>query len=152
MTTDTQTARRTETLHTILATRLGELTIVRDAGALTGLYFPHHWYRPSTASFGRRTDQGFADVARQLGEYLDGTRTEFDLPLDARGSEFQRRVWELIAEIPYGQTTSYGDLARRLGADADARDVGRPGTRTPGTWRPGTRTPGTWGPRWAAIR
>ena len=82
---------------------------------LTGLYFPHHWYRPSQATFGPRTGQGFADVTRQLGEYLDGTRTEFDLPLDARGSDFQRSVWKLIAEIPYGHTTSYGDLARRLG-------------------------------------
>ncbi len=131
MTTDTQAGRRTETQHAVLATRLGELTIVRDGEVLTGLYFPHHWYRPSAASFGRRTDQGFADVARQLREYLDGTRTEFDLPLDARGSEFQVRVWELIAEIPYGQTTTYGDLARRLGGEANARDVGGAVGRNP---------------------
>ena len=90
MTTDTQAARRTGTQHTVLATRLGELTIVRDAGALTGLYFPHHWYRPSHGQFRAPHGQGFADVTRQLGEYLDGTRTEFDLPLDARGSDFQR--------------------------------------------------------------
>ena len=117
--------------HTILPTRLGDLTIVSDGGRLTGLYFPHHWYRPSPATFGRRTGRGFADVTRQLGEYLDGTRTEFDLPLHARGSRFQRRVWELIAEIPYGQTTTYGDLARRLGGDANARDVGGAVGRNP---------------------
>ena len=98
---------------------------------LTGLYFPHHWYRPSPATFGPRTGQGFEDVTRQLGEYLDGTRTEFDLSLDARGSDFQRSVWELIAEIPYGHTTSYGDLARRLGGDADPRDVGAAVGRNP---------------------
>ena len=137
MTTDTSTqadARRAAGVtaeHTVLATRLGELTIVRDGGLLTGLYYPHHWYKPSPASFGPRTDQGFADVTRQLGEYLDGTRTQFHLPLDARGSEFQRRVWELIAEIPYGHTTSYGDLARRLGGDTDARDVGAAVGRNP---------------------
>ena len=131
MTTDTQAGQRTETQHTILATRLGELTIVRDGEALTGLYFPRHWYRPSPASFGRRTDQGFGEVARQLGEYLDGTRTDFDLPLDARGSGFQRRVWELIAEIPYGQTSTYGDLARRLGGEVNARDVGGAVGRNP---------------------
>ncbi len=117
--------------HTVLATRLGDLTIVRDGAALTGLYFPHHWYRPSPASFGRRSGEGFAEVTRQLGEYLDGTRTEFGLPLDARGTEFQRRVWALIAEIPYGQTASYGDLARRLGGDANARDVGGAVGRNP---------------------
>ncbi len=117
--------------HTVLATRLGELTVVRDGGRLTGLYFPHHWYRPSPASFGRRTGDGFADVTRQLVEYLDGTRTQFSLPLDARGSEFQRRVWALIAEIPYGQTASYGDLARRLGGAPTARDVGAAVGRNP---------------------
>ena len=131
MTTDTQAGRRTGTQHTVLATRLGDLTIVRDGGMLTGLYFPHHWYRPSPATFGPRTGQGFADVTRQLGEYLDGIRTGFDLPLDARGSDFQRSVWELIAEIPYGQTTTYGDLARRLEGDADARDVGAAVGRNP---------------------
>jgi methylated-DNA-[protein]-cysteine S-methyltransferase len=125
MTTDTGTradGRRTAGVmadhvraeHTVLATRLGELTIVRDGGLMTGLYYPHHWYRPSPASFGPRTGCGFADVTRQLGEYLDGTRTQFDLPLDARGSEFQHRIWELIAEIPYGHTTTYG--ARDVGA------------------------------------
>ena len=136
MTTDTGThpAQRTARVtaeHTVLATRLGELTIVRDGELLTGLYFPHHWYRPSPASFGPRSDEGFSEVTRQLGEYLDGTRREFGLPLDARGTEFQRRVWELIAEIPYGQTASYGDLARRLGADTDPRDVGAAVGRNP---------------------
>ncbi|HEY8043668.1 MAG TPA: methylated-DNA--[protein]-cysteine S-methyltransferase [Streptosporangiaceae bacterium] len=134
MMTETSTradARRTAAAeHTVLPTRLGDLTIVRDGAVLTGLYFPHHWYRPSPASFGRRSGEGFAEVTRQLGEYLDGTRTEFSLPLDARGTEFQRRVWALIAEIPYGQTASYGDLARRLG-DADARDVGGAVGRNP---------------------
>ena len=125
MTTDTQAGRRTGTQHTVLATRLGDLTIVRDGEVLTGLYFPHHWYRPSPATFGPRTGLGFEDVTHQLGEYLDGSRTGFDLPLDARGSDFQRSVWELIAEIPYGHTTSYGDLARRLGAiTIAARDPG----------------------------
>ena len=117
--------------HTLLGTRLGELTIVRDGGLVTGLYYPHHWYKPSPASFGPRASQGFADVAGQLGEYLDGTRTQFDLPLGARGSAFQRRVWALIAEIPYGQTTTYGELARRLGGDANARDVGGAVGRNP---------------------
>jgi methylated-DNA-[protein]-cysteine S-methyltransferase len=142
MTTDTGTradGRRTAGVmadhvraeHTVLAARLGELTIVRDGGLMTGLYYPHHWYRPSPASFGPRTGCGFADVTRQLGEYLDGTRTQFDLPLDARGSEFQHRIWELIAEIPYGHTTTYGDLARRLGGGANARDVGAAVGRNP---------------------
>ncbi len=130
-TSEASTAGRVTAEHTVLATRLGDLTIVRDGAVLTGLYFPHHWYRPRPASFGPRSSAGFADVTRQLGEYLDGTRTEFGLPLDARGTEFQRRVWALIAEIPYGQTTTYGDLARRLGGGANARDVGGAVGRNP---------------------
>lgn len=101
--------------HALLATPLGEVTVVREAGVLTGLYFPHHWPRPDRAGFGARTGRGFEDVAGQLGEYFAGQRETFGLRLDARGTPFQRRVWELIAQVPYGRTTSYGELARRLG-------------------------------------
>jgi methylated-DNA-[protein]-cysteine S-methyltransferase len=117
--------------HALLATSLGELTVVRDDGALTGLYFPRHWPRPDRAAFGPRADTGFEDVARQLGEYLAGDRSTFELPLKANGTDFDRRVWELIAEIPYGQTTTYGDLARDLGAGTDPRDVGGAVGRNP---------------------
>ena len=129
MTTDTRATAVTR--HTVLATRLGELTIVRNADSLTGLYFPHHWYMPDRATFGPRTDEGFDDVARQLDEYLAGARREFDLPLDPGGSAFARRVWDLIAQVPYGQTTTYGDLARRLGDDVTAKDVGSAVGRNP---------------------
>jgi len=117
--------------HTVLGTRLGDLTIVRDGEALVGLYFPHHWYRPDPATFGPRTGDGFGDVTRQLGEYLAGARTRFDLPLQARGYEFQRSVWDLVAEIPYGRTASYGELARRLGRAVTAQQVGTAVGRNP---------------------
>ena len=117
--------------HTVLETRLGMVTVVREEGALTGLYFPRHWPRPDRTAFGRRVDEGFEDVARQLGEYLDGERSEFELPLKIKGSEFDRRVWELISGVPYGETTTYGDLARSLGAGTDPRDVGAAVGRNP---------------------
>jgi len=101
-------------VHWVLATRLGELTVVHEGGVLTGLYFPRHWPRPDRASFGVRADRGPEKVARQLHEYLAGDRSVFDLPIEARGAEFDRRVWDLIMQVPYGQTTTYGDLARRL--------------------------------------
>jgi methylated-DNA-[protein]-cysteine S-methyltransferase len=127
MTTATRTAAAS---HTVLATRLGELTIVREDGVLTGLYFPGHWPRPDRAAFGERADRGFEEAGRQLGEYLAGDRHAFDLPLEARGSGFDRRVWDLITRVPYGQTTTYGDLARRLDG-ADPRDVGAAVGRNP---------------------
>jgi methylated-DNA-[protein]-cysteine S-methyltransferase len=117
--------------HTKLATSLGELTVVGEDGALTGLYFPRHWPRPDRTVFGPRAGPGAEDVARQLGEYLAGDRSAFELPLKANGPDFDRRVWELIAEIPYGQTTTYGDLARDLGAGTDPRDVGAAVGRNP---------------------
>jgi methylated-DNA-[protein]-cysteine S-methyltransferase len=117
--------------HAVLATRLGELTVVKEEGALTGLYFPGHWPRPDRSAFGPRTAEGFQDVTAQLDEYLAGDRTAFELPVQASGAEFDRRVWDLISAIPYGQTTTYGDLARRLGSGADPRDVGAAVGRNP---------------------
>jgi methylated-DNA-[protein]-cysteine S-methyltransferase len=119
------------TTHTVVGSPLGELTLVADDGRLTGLYFPHHWYRPDPAGFGPRDDAGFGEVSRQLGEYFAGDREQFDLPLDPRGADFQRRVWDLISGIPYGQTTSYGELARQLGGGVTAKDVGQAVGRNP---------------------
>lgn len=70
-------------------------------------------------------------AARQVAEYLVGRRRRFDLPLRPLGSEFQRRVWRALAEIPYGETWSYGQLARRLGDPAAARAVGQANNHNP---------------------
>lgn len=82
------TAGATQTAaHAVLPTRLGELTVVRVGATLTGVYFPRHWPRPDRAAFGPRTDEGFKEVARQLGEYLAGDRSAFELPVTAQGTE-----------------------------------------------------------------
>jgi methylated-DNA-[protein]-cysteine S-methyltransferase len=112
------------TTHTTIETPLGELTLVADDGVLSGVYFPGHWTRPDRAAFGERSDRGFEDVERQLAEYFAGDRTSFDLPTSAGGDAFERRVWALIAEIPFGQTTTYGEIARELGDPTLAREVG----------------------------
>jgi methylated-DNA-[protein]-cysteine S-methyltransferase len=107
------------------------VTVIREEGALTGLYFPRHWPRPDRTAFGPRADEGFEDVARQLDEYLAGDRRVFELPVKVTGTEFDRRVWELIAGVPYGETTTYGDLARGLGAGTDPQEVGAAVGRNP---------------------
>lgn len=99
--------------HTIIDSPLGDLTVVADGDALTGLYFRHHWYRPALDSFGPRADDGFEEVSRQLKEFFAGERTEFELPLRADGDDFQRSVWAEIARIPYGATVTYGEMAAR---------------------------------------
>jgi methylated-DNA-[protein]-cysteine S-methyltransferase len=117
--------------HAVITTTLGELTLVRDGEALTGLYFPRHWPRPDRTAFGPRSAEGFEAIARQLGEYLAGSRRSFDLSVKVAGTEFDRGVWALIATIPYGETTTYGDLARTLGGAAEPRDVGAAVGRNP---------------------
>jgi methylated-DNA-[protein]-cysteine S-methyltransferase len=116
---------------TTMDSPVGELTLVGDDGGLTGVYFPHHWYRPDPATFGPPADAGFGEVKSQLTEYFAGERQRFDLRLNACGDDFQRRVWELIGDIPYGQTATYGDLARELGSQVLAKDVGAAVGRNP---------------------
>lgn len=64
-------------------------------------------------------------LEQQLGEYFEGTRRAFDLPLDLKGTSWQQGVWSALLEIPYGATTSYGELAGRLGKPGGSRAVGR---------------------------
>jgi methylated-DNA-[protein]-cysteine S-methyltransferase len=73
----------------------------------------------------------FRDAERQLREYFRGKRTEFDLPLHPKGTPFQLAVWKALAEIPYGQTRSYGDVARAVGRPAAVRAVGLANGRNP---------------------
>ncbi len=117
--------------HTTIRSSLGDLTVVARDGLVTGLYFPHHWYLPDRSAFGEYRDAGFDDVRRQLDEYLAGERREFDVPVDAAGSPFQERVWQLISQIPYGTTVSYGELARELGDGTTAQEVGAAVGRNP---------------------
>ncbi len=65
------------------------------------------------------------EAASQLDAYFAGKLRQFSLPLDLRGTPFQRRVWELLQEIPYGETRSYGQIARALGHPAASRAVGQ---------------------------
>ncbi|WP_445170072.1 methylated-DNA--[protein]-cysteine S-methyltransferase [Mycolicibacterium sp. Dal123E01] len=121
----------TRSWHSVIATPLGALTVVRDEDGLRGLYFPHHWYRPSQDTFGPRRDEGFSHVARQLDEYLAGQRREFEIPRSVRGDEFQLAVWQLIDRVPYGDTTTYGQLAAQLDVAATAQQVGAAVGRNP---------------------
>jgi len=117
------------TRHAIIDTSLGELTAVASGDAIVGLYFPHHWYLPPEESLGARTDIEddplLAAAATQLREYLAGERASFDLPTATNGEPFQERVWAMLREIPYGETTTYGELAERLGDKALAQSVGQ---------------------------
>src|SRR4051812_24350277 len=101
--------------HTLIDSPVGPLTLLAADGTLAGLYMDRQRYRPPQEAFGDRDDRPFAAAVEQLEDYFAGRRTEFDLPLALTGTPFQRRVWDLLRTIPYGRTTSYGELAERLG-------------------------------------
>ncbi|MGI8417094.1 MAG: methylated-DNA--[protein]-cysteine S-methyltransferase [Nakamurella sp.] len=77
------------------------------------------------------TDPVLTTTAGQMAEYFAGDRTEFDLPLAPAGDEFHRNVWRLIAEIPYGETVSYGSIAQQLGGVRLSQAVGGATGRNP---------------------
>jgi methylated-DNA-[protein]-cysteine S-methyltransferase len=102
--------------HAVIDSPLGKLTLVAtDRGELAGLYMEEHRHRPPLETFGVRDDSALAEVVQQLKEYFAGERTTFDVPLALTGTPFQRRVWTALQDIPYGETTTYGELAASLG-------------------------------------
>ncbi|MGN6173814.1 MAG: methylated-DNA--[protein]-cysteine S-methyltransferase [Streptosporangiaceae bacterium] len=115
--------------HTVMDSPLGELTLVGNDGALAGLYFAGQRNRPRPPRLGRPDPAQLAEPVRQLGEYFAGERTAFELDLDLHGNAFDRQVWTLVAAIGYGQTRSYGQLARELGDPRLAQEVGASNAR-----------------------
>jgi methylated-DNA-[protein]-cysteine S-methyltransferase len=92
--------------HAIINSSLGDLTVVAEGDAIAGVYFP------------------IAGMHRQLDEFLAGERDAFDLMTVTHGNPFGESVWAMLNEIPYGKTTTYGELATRLGDPRLARKVG----------------------------
>jgi methylated-DNA-[protein]-cysteine S-methyltransferase len=107
------------TLYSQLRSPIGELLLVGHEGALRGLYMDA---RPRAGW--RSADLPFARACEQLEQYFAGERSEFDLELDMRGTDFQRSVWDALLTIPYGETRSYGEIASQLGRPDRARAVG----------------------------
>ena len=115
------------TAYDTIGSPIGELLLTAEGGALTRLYMSPFDVDPAW----ERDPAALAEPARQLREYFAGERTEFELALDAAGTEFQRRVWERLLSIPYGGTTTYGELALELGDPRKVRAVGMANGRNP---------------------
>jgi methylated-DNA-[protein]-cysteine S-methyltransferase len=112
---------------------IGRLLLTSDGEALTGLYMEVSG-RPPPELEGWREDASAGPLAAavgQLEEYFAGERRRFDLPLKFEGTDFQRRVWQNLTEIPYGETLSYGALAARVGNHKASRAVGLANGRNP---------------------
>ncbi|MCV7102936.1 methylated-DNA--[protein]-cysteine S-methyltransferase [Mycobacterium palustre] len=102
---------------------IGPLTLAGRGSVLTNLRMVDQTYEPSRAGWSPDPD-AFADAVDQLRAYFAGELTDFDIELDFAGTGFQRRVWEALLTIPYGETRSYGEIARQIGAPGSARAVG----------------------------
>ena len=123
---------------TLIDSPVGPLLLVAAGGKLAGLYLdgraPARVQATLDAAGGQPGPADtavLAEAARQLAEYFDGDRREFDLPLALDGTAFQRTVWEALLRIGYGETVSYGELADQIGRPTAARAVGLANGRNP---------------------
>lgn len=102
---------------------VGPLTLAGRDGRLMHLRMVDQTYEPSRDGW-ELDDAAFPDAVDQLAAYFAGERTVFDLELEMVGTPFQRRVWDVLQTIPYGETCSYGDIAREIGSPGAFRAVG----------------------------
>ena len=110
---------------------VGALTLVADGDELIGVYFSNAALVASPPLGWVHDERRLRPAAVQLAEYFAGQRTRFELPLAPRGTSFQRAVWAALLAIPYGETTSYGELARAIGKPTGSRAVGAANGRNP---------------------
>lgn len=119
------------THYSIYPSPIGDLLLTSQAGELTGLFIIGQKHTPRIEASWVCDESQFQNVTCQLDEYFGGSRTEFDLPLRLVGSDFQQRVWKELTQIPYGTTTNYGELAKRIDNPRGSRAVGLANGRNP---------------------
>lgn len=129
----TSGAPHQQTHYQTCPTPIGTLTLLGDDEQLRHVHFPG---RAPTGGDPAPSAAALSLASQQLQQYFGGTRRSFELPLAPAGTPFQQRVWELLQEIPYGETTSYGEIARALTAErngdtAEPRAVAGAIARTP---------------------
>ena len=110
---------------------VGPLTLAGTGSTLMHLRMLDQTHEPDRSGWEPAADDAFADAAAQLSAYFAGELTDFDLPLELLGTEFQRRVWAALRTIPYGETRSYGQIAEQIGSRGASRAVGLANGRNP---------------------
>jgi methylated-DNA-[protein]-cysteine S-methyltransferase len=112
-----------------IASKIGSLYLVGSAQSLHGVF----WEKQNVAMVSKN-DEAFSFLKKsekQITEYLDGKRQKFDLPLEAEGTDFQKKVWKELARIPYGETRSYKDIAIAIKNPKACRAVGTANGKNP---------------------
>ncbi|MCE2432532.1 MAG: methylated-DNA--[protein]-cysteine S-methyltransferase [Candidatus Latescibacteria bacterium] len=121
-----------ETVWENVASPLGLLTVLASDNGVHAIAFESDQTEQAKINFPRAADHPIINAAvEQLAMYFEGTLKVFDLPLDLRGTDFQKQVWKLLLEIPFGQTRTYGDLARELGNAGASQAVGAANGKNP---------------------
>jgi methylated-DNA-[protein]-cysteine S-methyltransferase len=113
---------------------VGELKLVASNTGLAGVLWENDksWRVPHVQSAVEdKTPPVLLEAERQLNEYFAGTRKAFDLPLDFTGTDFNKKVWEALLTIPYGETRTYGQIAKQIGEPNTARVVGVANAKNP---------------------
>jgi methylated-DNA-[protein]-cysteine S-methyltransferase len=120
-------------MRLLLSSPVGPLLAEYDAGAVTGLHFWRQGEHPPAGTIDAppRGDALGARLERELDEYFAGARREFSVPLRPGGTDFQRSVWAALRRVAYGETRSYGEIARELGRPGASRAVGQANGRNP---------------------
>ena len=128
---DSQTRKRY--VHKTMGSPVGTLTLVATDDGLAGILWENDWPNRTPLDIGARADGHpvLVEAERQLGEYFSGGRKEFALELDVEGTPFQRAVWNALRTIPFGETRSYGEIARQIGNPDAVRAVGAANGRNP---------------------
>ena len=110
---------------------VGSVGIAEDDGRITRVFFAGDAKAGGMQDHQLQESELIKRAAEQLSEYFEGKRKEFDLPLAFAGTDFQKRVWEALLTIPYGETRNYGEIAAQAGNPKAARAVGMANNRNP---------------------
>ncbi|MCB1031781.1 MAG: methylated-DNA--[protein]-cysteine S-methyltransferase [Acidimicrobiales bacterium] len=120
-----------ELRYRVVESPVGELVLTGTEEFLSGLWFSGPDQSPAPIDAMVEDPTAFQTVVDQLGEYFDGQRESFEVNLAPEGTEFQLRVWRALRDIPYGETCSYGDIAKAVGVPKGSRAVGLANGRNP---------------------
>ncbi|GKX65747.1 methylated-DNA--[protein]-cysteine S-methyltransferase [Inconstantimicrobium mannanitabidum] len=110
-------------------TDIGTIVIEENGKAITKIYLANEDIDDLLVK--RQETELLMQAIKQLNEYFSGSRNFFDLPLEPEGTEFQKKVWNALKEIPFGETRSYGEIAKKIGNEKAARAVGMANNKNP---------------------
>lgn len=112
--------------YTVMKSPVGDITLIADDVSLRGIYWPNQ--KPDRVKFPDlekyNSNRVLKSAVKQLESYFSGKRKDFNIPLSPVGTEFQKEVWEALRLISYGETVSYGDIAKQIGRPKAVRAVG----------------------------